>query len=67
MTLGQRIRDARKKVRLTQTDVALRCDVSVATVSRWEGGQRTPKMDSLRALAKALGVTMASLVRGIDS
>lgn len=37
--VGERIKERRKVLRLTQRDLALLCDTSRGSVSRWEKGQ----------------------------
>ncbi len=53
-TLGDRLRQLRIEVGLTQADVAERCGVSDKTVSAWETNTYQPRGTSLDRLAKAL-------------
>jgi transcriptional regulator with XRE-family HTH domain len=70
-TLGARVAQARRElsVRLRRdvsaSDMAKALGVSPATVYRWESDEKSPKDDSLDALAKFLGVTPAFLRYGV--
>lgn len=61
---GRRIRVARKATGQTLAQVAQRCGVSVATLSRVESGRRALRGHEPAALAAALGVTQNHLVSG---
>lgn len=52
--LGANLRDARKKLELTQEDVAERSGVHATEVSRIEAGKRDPKVSTLERLAAAV-------------
>lgn len=51
--LGERLRQLRIEVGLTQAEVAERCGVSDKTVSAWETNTNQPRGASLDRLAKA--------------
>jgi transcriptional regulator with XRE-family HTH domain len=53
-SLGSNLRDARKRLGLTQEQVAERSGVHATEVSRIEGGKRDPKVSTLERLAVAL-------------
>jgi transcriptional regulator with XRE-family HTH domain len=55
-------RRRRKELGLTMTQVAELCEVSVAAISRLEGGQRDPSIGLLRRYARALQVDPGELV-----
>lgn len=61
-TLGERLRTLRKKAGLTQEQLAEAIGVHLNTVCLWERGEYTPKTQSIKALAKALGVSEADLL-----
>jgi transcriptional regulator with XRE-family HTH domain len=52
MTLPEAIRLLRKKVGLSQADLAKRIDTTTFTISRWETGRREPNSAAMRKLAK---------------
>ncbi len=61
-TLGERITRLRRTRSLTQTQLAERLSVTVATISYWEHDRSRPKAARLRSLAYALGVSVSELV-----
>ena len=61
-TFGARLKTLRKKAGLTQEELAEAIGVHLNSVSLWENGEYTPKMQSIKALAKALGVPEADLL-----
>lgn len=62
--LGQRVRDARLRNRLTIADVAHLAELSPGMLSKIENGQATASLDSLVRIANALGVPVGSLFKG---
>jgi transcriptional regulator with XRE-family HTH domain len=61
--VGARIKKARLRSGLTQTDLARRIDVADAQISRWENGRAMPAMETLEAIADALGVPTEAFFR----
>ena len=61
-SFGERLRRLRKKSGLTQEQLAESVGVSLKTVQRWEFNERQPRMEEIKALAKALGVSEADLL-----
>ena len=60
--IGKHIRGARKKLRLTQREVALRVGVTTTTVCDWENGRTYPSTENLRKLGPILGETVSFLI-----
>jgi transcriptional regulator with XRE-family HTH domain len=60
--LGKNLRAARKKLDLTQEQVADRCGVQAGEVSRIERGLRDPHVSTLRKLAAAVEVPPGRLL-----
>jgi len=61
---GKRIRELRVKAGITQEDLARKVEVTVHTIWRLENDPRVnPRLATLRAVAKALGVTLSEIVR----
>ena len=58
MTTGERIRQARKSAGMTQAELAHKLGISAAGIAQWENDLRNPKIETLRKLADALGVTV---------
>ena len=61
-TLGERFKRKREDASLTQEAVAFAAGTSVVTVRRLEADQHSPKVDTLQALAAAVGTTVAELL-----
>ncbi|PFW60803.1 helix-turn-helix domain-containing protein [Bacillus sp. AFS075034] len=65
MTLGQRIRDIRKRKKITQDELAKMLNYSYASsISYIETGQRQINAKKLPILAEALGVSIEELLGG---
>jgi transcriptional regulator with XRE-family HTH domain len=61
--LGARIRARREAAGLTQQQLAARAELALSVLTKLEQGKATdPKLSTLRALARALGVTLDELV-----
>lgn len=54
--LGERLRVARERAQLTQSEAAMRLGVTQATISRFETGERGLEVAELIVLAKLYGV-----------
>jgi transcriptional regulator with XRE-family HTH domain len=67
MTLGEKIRQAREARGLTQADVAKTFGINKASVAGWEAGTSRPDVDKLLGLARALGVSVDSLLGASES
>ena len=57
MKLGEKIAAQRRKLGLSQEELASRLNVTRQAVSKWETGASVPELDTLVALAKIFGVT----------
>lgn len=64
MTLGERIRALRAERELQQRQLAEKAGLTPSMVSQIESGRLTPSLNTLRRLADALGVALASLFDG---
>jgi transcriptional regulator with XRE-family HTH domain len=64
--LGGRIRELRKRAGLTLDSVADAAQISASLLSRVERGIAQPSLPTLRTIARALGVPIASLFEGED-
>ena len=49
---------ARVNAKLTQKQLAEKCDVSESTVVAWETGRRYPNLKSLKKIEKAVGMPL---------
>lgn len=66
MTLGNRIRAARKRLipKLTQGAIGREFDISDKAVSSWERDETTPELTKLPTLARLLKVPLTWLLEG---
>lgn len=62
ITLGDRIRNARRRALLTREDVATAVEVDADTVARWERGETEPRVSQLVAIAKACSVDATAIL-----
>lgn len=60
---GQKIRIARIKKGLTQTELAAKLKVNQSTVGCWEIGLNFPKASNLRKLSKLLDLSIDDLMK----
>jgi len=60
-TVGEKIRDRRIRMNLTQTELAEMAEVSLRTISKYEKAGVVPSVQNLRRLCKVLGVSEAYL------
>ena len=58
------VRRLRGKKKLSQKALADKVGISVSYVSMLERGQRSPPLETIEKMAKALGVTPAALLGG---
>ena len=61
-TLGQRIREHRRRAGLSQEALARRMDVSRQAVTKWESSQSAPSTENLFRLAELFGTTVDLLL-----
>lgn len=62
MTLGQRIQELRKQAGLSQEALGEALGVSRQAVSKWEGDNGIPELDTLIAMSKLFGITVGQLL-----
>lgn len=67
MTLGEKIRSARKGCALSQEQLAQKLCVSRSAVAKWETGKGMPDVENLKLLAKLLNVSVDSLLDDSES
>ena len=64
MTIGENIRQARKKAGLTQRQLAEKSGVATITLQQYERGVREPKLDTIAKIARAMNLFASDLVSG---
>lgn len=62
MTLGEKIRYARKACGLSQTQLAEKLCVSRSAIAKWETDKGLPDVENLKLLARLLNVSLDSLL-----
>ena len=65
-TLGERIKELRKKNQLTQVDLAHKLNVTKGTVSTWETDSRKPNFETLDEMCELFNVGMDYLMGRSD-
>jgi transcriptional regulator with XRE-family HTH domain len=59
--LGQNIQNLRKKARLTQEELAGMANIATRVLQRIEAGKANPKVATLAAISKGLGISLEDL------
>ncbi len=62
MTLGEKIRSARKNAGLTQEQMAEKLMISRPAITKWESDKGIPDIENLKAISKLLDVSIDYLV-----
>jgi uncharacterized protein YjbI with pentapeptide repeats len=57
-SIGNKIAEARKKINLSQADLAQRVSISSQAVGKWERGESMPDISTISRLAEILGVDL---------
>lgn len=66
-SIGKRIKDRRKDMKLTQADIMHECGISSGALSEIEHGNRTPSIITFYALSQVLKCSMDWLATGESS
>ena len=67
VTIGERIREARKNAGLTQAQLAESSGVAAISIHQYEAGKREPRIEQLCRVADTLGVSIQYLLGSEDS
>ena len=62
MTLGEKIREARRKCGLSQEQLAEKLSVSRSAIAKWETDKGLPDVGNLKILARLLNVSVDHLL-----
>ncbi len=57
MSIGEKLKLARKKANLTQGELAEKLQVYQKDISRWERGERTPSLEMFAKICRILNVS----------
>lgn len=63
--IGKRIQSARKDARMTQEDLAVKCECNGKYISNIETGKKSPSLDLLTKICSALDISVDSVL--VDS
>ena len=69
MTLGEKLKEARKQASLSQEQLAEKLGVSRSAVAKWETGNGIPDVGNLKVIAQLLNVSIDYLLddsEGVD-
>ena len=66
-SLGKRVRFLRKQKGLSQFDLSLEAGVNKNYISDLEKGRRNPTLSVIERIADALGVSLETLFKGVES
>lgn len=66
VSFSDRLKVARRKKGMSQSELGKMVEVSLNTLSRWEQGERIPRGDELAALSDVLGVSTDYLIKGVE-
>lgn len=64
MTLGERLLQYRKKINMSQDQLAEKVGVTRQTISKWETDQSTPDFNKIEPLCNIFGITTDELIKG---
>lgn len=64
MSLGEKIREHRKQVGLSQEQLSEKLEVSRSAVAKWETDNGIPDVDNLKVISKLLNVSIDYLLDG---
>lgn len=62
MTLGEKLKEARKQAGLSQEQLAEKLGISRSAVAKWETDKGIPDVDNLKALSGLLSVSIDYLL-----
>lgn len=57
MTTGELIKRARQNSKMTQKELAEKVGVSYQMIQAWENNRRNPKVETMKKIASALGIS----------
>ena len=62
MNFAKNLIEARKKLRISQAELAKRLDIGQSAIANYEAGTRSPSLKELEHIAKVLNTTAARLI-----
>lgn len=67
MTLSEQLSRYRKEAKMTQEELAEKCDVTRQAVAKWENGESTPSIEKLITLAEIYDTSLDELVGRVEN
>ena len=67
MSIGERIKAARKQKKVTQNELCERTEMHINSLYKYENGLTSPPFEVISKIAQALGMTIAELVGEKDT
>ena len=64
-SVGENIKNTRKKIGITQEELAEKLSVTRQAVSNWENGKTEPDIETLTKIAQIFDISIDELVDGI--
>lgn len=66
MSVGEKIKEIRKKLGLTQKSLSTKAEIGLASLQRYESDERSPNLEALEKIADALGVDVGEFLPHIE-
>lgn len=66
MSLGVELKRAREEADLSQEEVAARANVDRSYISQLENDKKSPTLDLLMSLCKAIGIKTSTLIARVE-
>lgn len=66
MKLGDNIQKFRRRLNMSQEELAEKCGVSRQAVTKWETSESTPSLDNIILLADLFGITTDELLGRVE-
>ena len=67
MSIGEKIKELRKREKLNQEEFGKKVGISKNAVWNYENGKREPSLEILTKISKAFDIPMIDILRGYDS
>ena len=66
MTTGEKIKSIRISSKMTQNSLAEKCGMADSAIRKYESGKITPKFETIKKIATALGVSPLDLMGDVE-
>lgn len=65
MSLGENIKNIRKNIKMKQSELAEKLDVTTRTIQNYESGNREPNIETLKKMAEILDVPIINILGAV--